>query len=1472
MRFLALALALSGFTISARAQINAALGKPVITSNSNSTSPNTWSSNNATYNAAKLTDGNLATFSHPDAMTTTRGFNYDINLGRPYVLERLRIFNRNDGCCSDRMTNFRVSILADNGSGVPVQPALWTAIIRPPGTGNSGSGGIDEVLPSADPVGTFTGQWIRLENISGMAYNVQVAEVQAISFDGAAAPNLALFRAASFKTNTHTVAPTYAGFPATNITDGNVLSFSYPDTLSAPALLDYYYEVDLQSTHPLGRIVLFGRGDGCCQERLSNFRVALFADNAGVPGAQVWSADLHTGGTWPPTGGGETITADMGSGTFTGRFIRVINRSSIADNPQIGEIEAYRPPVPAINFFTSSAGNIAATGNPALPASAALSWKVTGATSLSINQGIGSVAAPEGMHVVSPSSKTTYTLTATNVMGASTATVTIAVDAAQQAARLNEFMADNQDTLADEDGSNADWIELYNPNAFTLGLGGAHLTDNPTLHQKWTFPAGATIPPNGYLIVWASNKNRDVAGAQLHTNFELRKAGEAIFLNAPGGAVTWSKIPADHPATLQYPAQSRGDTSYGMNGSGELRFFRPSTPGAANPAAGYTYLVEDTSFSVKRGIYTSAQSVGITCVTPGAVIRYTTNGAKPTETTGTVYATPINVANTTIIRAAAFLAGAAPSNVDTHTYLFPNSVPSQPGLVAAVTGNAAWAPQLPDALKDVPSISIVTPNTAAINGDTEVESSFEWIHNSDVLQHANANCGVQYFGGAFTDFAKKSFRLYFRGLYGDKKLNANLFGGHEHGRHAVQNFDGLEIRNGSHDMRDRGFYMSNLFSDQVMSEMGHLSPHGRFVHVYLNGRYWGLYHLRERWNAAMHSSYLGGQKEDYEAINGNWNVGGWAVPGTPFDGDGAAWEWLKSRRANYTEVRSLLDVKNYTDFMITWMFGNSEDEWRGVSPNRLIGNGSGSRFIINDSDGWLSIGGNNTVAAWDGNDNNTSRSSTWNGTAFGAGRSAGDGPGSLFAAMLLTGGVDYKTLLADRIHHALFNDGPLTPAKNQVRLNAMCNAIARPFLMEGARWGNTYRLPADPPGGAESSSDWEDAWTVCRDTWMPSRTNTVLTQFRNSGLYPTLNAPAFTPNGGVFVAGANVTMAFASPPAGSVIYYTLDGTDPRQPGGGLKPGALRYSAALPLLANSWVRARSYVPSTQAWSALQERFFQLNTSSPCPAGSVVPAELHFNPTGDDDAEFIELLNASSQAVNLRGCRFTEGVDFAFSEYRDTLLAPGQRIVLVDSEFTHRARYGWHREIGGIYFDNLNNGGEALTFVCGSTTVFTCTFDGAWSPLADNGGYSLALIRPVPGRDLSDAANWRAGTVTDGTPGLGESYRTFTGNPADDIDGDGAAALLEYALATSDGSAAETPVISFAPATNAGFTFTRAAAADDAVLIPEISTDLNTWLSGPSNLKTITETIRPGGEVEVTMEPLPGVITGIRFFARVRVVPR
>jgi hypothetical protein len=99
---------------------------------------------------------------------------------------------------------------------------------------------------------------------------------------------------------------------------------------------------------------------------------------------------------------------------------------------------------------------------------------------------------------------------------------------------ISEFMASNNTTLADEDGEYSDWIELYNASADTVNLGGWYLTDIATNLTHWKFPS-TNLGPSCFLVVFASNKNRRVAGTPLHTNFKLGGSGEYLALVMPDG-------------------------------------------------------------------------------------------------------------------------------------------------------------------------------------------------------------------------------------------------------------------------------------------------------------------------------------------------------------------------------------------------------------------------------------------------------------------------------------------------------------------------------------------------------------------------------------------------------------------------------------------------------------------------------------------------------------------------------------------------------------------------------------------------------------------------------------------------------------------------------------------------------------------------------------------------------------------------
>src|SRR5438093_163751 len=97
--------------------------------------------------------------------------------------------------------------------------------------------------------------------------------------------------------------------------------------------------------------------------------------------------------------------------------------------------------------------------------------------------------------------------------------------AAPQSVIITEFLADNSGGLLDEDGDSPDWIELYNTATATVNLNGWYLTDETNNLTKWSFPA-TNMPPGGFMIVFASGKDRRVPGAALHTELNLDAAAE----------------------------------------------------------------------------------------------------------------------------------------------------------------------------------------------------------------------------------------------------------------------------------------------------------------------------------------------------------------------------------------------------------------------------------------------------------------------------------------------------------------------------------------------------------------------------------------------------------------------------------------------------------------------------------------------------------------------------------------------------------------------------------------------------------------------------------------------------------------------------------------------------------------------------------------------------------------------------------
>ncbi|MBM4002117.1 MAG: hypothetical protein FJ295_02355 [Planctomycetes bacterium] len=120
---------------------------------------------------------------------------------------------------------------------------------------------------------------------------------------------------------------------------------------------------------------------------------------------------------------------------------------------------------------------------------------------------------------------------------------------------ISEILASNGGGIVDEDGDSSDWVEIYNPTGATVDLEGWHLTDDRNDLNQWTFPT-LSLQPEAFVTVFASGKNRAVAGGQLHTNFRLSGAGEYLALVTPGQEIASEFAPT-------FPQQVT-DISYGL--------------------------------------------------------------------------------------------------------------------------------------------------------------------------------------------------------------------------------------------------------------------------------------------------------------------------------------------------------------------------------------------------------------------------------------------------------------------------------------------------------------------------------------------------------------------------------------------------------------------------------------------------------------------------------------------------------------------------------------------------------------------------------------------------------------------------------------------------------------------------------------------------------------------------------------------
>jgi hypothetical protein len=279
--------------------------------------------------------------------------------------------------------------------------------------------------------------------------------------------------------------------------------------------------------------------------------------------------------------------------------------------------------------------------------------------------------------------------------------------------------------------------------------------------------------------------------------------------------------------------------------------------------------------------------------------------------------------------------------------------------------------------------------------------------------------------------------------------------------------------------------------------------------------------------------------------------------------------------------------------------------------------------------------------------------------------------------------------------------------------------------------------------------------------------------------------------------------------------------------------------------------------------------------------LVVSEIMYHPAGDGLAEFIELLNISpSVTLNLRGVRFTRGVEFDFTGSAVTSLPPGGRVLVVRDLAAFQAICGTNRPVAGVFTNGtaLSNGGELIKLEdADDATIREFTYGDAtpWPALADD-GHSLVLVAPETNPDHAIPANWRASTRSGGNPGWPD-VAGFPSDPAGDADGNGEHDLIDYALGNDLGLPPIPAKLVMQADPQGGLpalllSYPLSLNAPNAEIRVHFSTDLTSWQDGAAHLELMSRAPLGDGRELVTWRVKPPLRDEPRVFLRLQAAAR
>ena len=370
------------------------------------------------------------------------------------------------------------------------------------------------------------------------------------------------------------------------------------------------------------------------------------------------------------------------------------------------------------------------------------------------------------------------------------------------------------------------WVELKNVSDSDVDISAYTLSKKGGKDEGWKLPE-RVLKPGEIVTIHLAGKRANENNS-LQAPFKLGDA-ETIVLMKDGKFVDG----ANAKSTIY------GGTMGRMTGQKGFFFFSTPTRNAENGTSGKRYIAELPSFNYKTGIYPKDEKLLLQLRDTTRTVHYTLDGSEPTASSPTLKDT-LTINKSTVIRA--YAEGDTTtlrSNIGTSTFILgvEHNMP-----VMNITVNRGDLYNHSNGIyAEGPGYTKEWPHKGANYWKPMTKKAHVELFDNNGNEGFSVDCGLKIFGGFSRAEAKKSFRLKFRGEYGDAKVDYDFFGNGE-----PMELEDLVLRSGSQD------YMRCMIRDEFFTSlMKEQSPTlltqvYRPVALYVNAEYFGLYYLREK--------------------------------------------------------------------------------------------------------------------------------------------------------------------------------------------------------------------------------------------------------------------------------------------------------------------------------------------------------------------------------------------------------------------------------------------------------------------------------------------------------------------------------------------------------------------------------------------------------------------------------------------------